>query len=295
LQSLVAGLLVGAPVFMKASSSDPWFPTLLVRSLEADAPLFQGAAGCAVWPGGSLELEASLFGHAEVVVAYGSQETLRSIQSRLPSSVRFVARGHRVSIAYLAREALERNRAVELAKALATDVAIYDQQGCLSPHLVLVETGGELEPEAFLELMLDVAPTIQGALPVGRIDPEQAARAMQLKGVYAFTGDVREAGGFTVVLTSERTFSPSCLGRVLLVRPIAGLEDALDYLEPVAAHLQGVALAAVEPRRTWIAERLAGLGAGRICPPGALQRPPAAWGGDGRPVLGDLVRWASLE
>jgi hypothetical protein len=288
LQSLFAAILARAPSFLKASTREPWFPTLLVRSIEDGIPVLRGAVACAAWPGGDPELEAALFAHAEVVVAYGSNETLASIQARVRPPARVVARGHRLSVAYVAREALTRARVRSLAEAIARDVAVFDQSGCLSPHAVLVERGGEVSPEAFARVLADQAfPAVEAALPPGRMELDRAAAIMQFKGVHAFTGEVLEGPGYAVVLTAG-LFEPSCLGRVLLVHPVGGPEDATAWLEPVAPLLQAMALEALEPRRTGLARAFALFGAGRICA-------PAGWGGDGRPMVGDLVRWVTLE
>ena len=44
-----------------------------------------------------------------------------------------------------------------------------------------------------------------------------------------------------------------------------------------------------------LAVPLARWGVPRICPLGQMQRPPLAWRHDGRPPLGELIRWTDLE
>ncbi|MED6314334.1 MAG: acyl-CoA reductase, partial [Verrucomicrobiota bacterium] len=73
------------------------------------------------------------------------------------------------------------------------------------------------------------------------------------------------------------------------------LEEALHVLEPVRESVSTVGIAASEARMRDIANQLAIWGVPRICPLGKMQRPPLAWRHDGRPALGELVRWSDLE
>ncbi|MCX6894765.1 MAG: acyl-CoA reductase, partial [Verrucomicrobia bacterium] len=63
----------------------------------------------------------------------------------------------------------------------------------------------------------------------------------------------------------------------------------------VRGKVSTVGLAATEGRAPKLAAELARWGATRICPLGEMQNPPLAWRHDGRPALGDLVRWTEVE
>src|SRR5207245_1030234 len=79
------------------------------------------------------------FGQAEAVIAYGSERAIQQIRGRVPPTVRFVPYGHKLSFGAIGREALESERCADTVDRAAYDVAKYDQQGCLSPHLFYVE------------------------------------------------------------------------------------------------------------------------------------------------------------
>jgi len=53
-----------------------------------------------------------------------------------------------VSFAYITKEALSGFSPKKLVVGAATDVVAWNQLGCLSPHVVYVETGGAVVPEA---------------------------------------------------------------------------------------------------------------------------------------------------
>src|SRR5437773_3213669 len=141
-QSLACALLVKSASLGKSASEEPLFPALFVQSLaEVDERL---AACFAVtwWPGGTEELEAVAFGRAEAVIAYGSEAAIDAVNTRVPLGVRFVAYGHKLSFGVIGCEWLSPERVEETARQAGYDVAKYDQQGCLSPHLFYVERGG---------------------------------------------------------------------------------------------------------------------------------------------------------
>ena len=84
-----------------------------------------------------------------MALAYGDNEVLSTIKSQVPVSTRFLAHGHKVSFEMVGREALDAAKATETARLAAYDVARYDQQGCYSPHVNFVETGGVISRSIF--------------------------------------------------------------------------------------------------------------------------------------------------
>jgi hypothetical protein len=96
---------------------------------------------------------------------------------------------------------------------------------------------------------------------------------------------------WTVVYDPDPTFTASCLNRTVRVKAIGDLGDVAKLAAPVGSLLQSVGLAASEPRATPLSEQLARLGASRISPIGEMAWPDPFWLHDGRPPLGDLVRW----
>jgi len=95
---------------------------------------------------------------------------------------------------------------------------------------------------------------------------------------------------WTVILDPDPVFTLSCLNRTVYVKPLP--EDFAGALRKVAGHLSTVG---IHPATSAHAERIAPLGVSRICPIGAMQRPPLSWHQDGEPVLLPLVRWIDFE
>jgi len=146
IQPLVRAFLAKSASLCKLSSRERVFPQLLKRTLaDVDYPLSESLA-VFHWKGGDASLEAPLFQRADAVIAFGDDATMSELRARLPWCVPFFPYGHCVSVAVVGRDRLARRRLPDLARALAEDVVLFDQAGCLSPRMVYVQEGGEAGP-----------------------------------------------------------------------------------------------------------------------------------------------------
>lgn len=304
LMSIVLGLLVRSAQFVKCARGTSLIPRLFAHSIyEADHKL--GAClELAEWPGGSVELEAALFSEAGYVTATGSDETLDSIRSRLPPRTRFLGYGHRVSFGYVAREALSSAGARRAARDAAEDVAAWDQQGCLSPHVFYIEERGAIGPRQFAAMLAEELARQEVEFARGELlIPESTTLSLKrdFYRVRAAASDETQlwasegSTAWTVVYEADPRFQLSCLNRFVHVKPAADLDDVLHHAELVRGQVSTVGLAAEGERESELATRLARWGVTRICRIGRMQRPPLGWRHDGRPALADLVTWSGWE
>src|SRR5262249_28279493 len=132
---LIFACAVRAASLVKSSADDPLLPALFAESLAEMDPDLGDCIAVVWWPGGDQTIEKPVFSRSDCVIAAGSDETIRAVQQRVKS--RFIGYGHRLSFGFIGKEALTDAKAV--ARRAALDVAMYDQQGCLSPHLFYVE------------------------------------------------------------------------------------------------------------------------------------------------------------
>src|SRR5262249_15288725 len=135
LPAIALGCLAGAAVVVKSGRRDSISAPALQPALPPVDPGPPATALPAHWPGGDAPREDDVLARADVVVVTGGPVALRALAPRLRRAV--VEHGPRVSAAVVARRALTDGAAV--AEALALDVAMHDQRGCLSPHAVWVE------------------------------------------------------------------------------------------------------------------------------------------------------------
>ncbi len=300
LDSVLFSLLVKSATLVKASSTEPILPLLFARSIqEVDSDL--GACLSVVsWPGGRAELEDLAFGRADVVVASGSDASLTAIQKR--TRKKFIGYGHKVSFSLVTKEGLV--DAKETAHKTAYDVALYDQQGCLSPQLVYVEEGGAVTPKKFATLLATGLVHWQTELPRGPVPPEVSttlrkvrdeAEWQTLAGKDVVLHASPHGTDWTVVYDADPIFVHAPLYRTIRVKPLRNVEQLREMLDPWRPYLEAVGVAAGPERMATLAEILGALGVSRVCPIGTMQCPPLSWRHGGRPRVGDLVRWVGVE
>jgi hypothetical protein len=208
-----------------------------------------------------------------------------------------------LSVACVAREALTGETLPQLAEAAAYDVSVWDQQGCLSPHSIYVEQGGGVSALEFADALSVEMERFESKYSRGRISTEAAASFAKLRGAYEFRASADKtvrvfgeaASSWAVIYEEEPMWATSCLNRLVFVKPIARLEDLPKHLSAVRGKLSCVGLEADGKRWESLAELFVTLEANRVCPLGRMQRPLPCWHHDGRPTLGELVRWVDGE
>ena len=284
-QTLLPALAARRPVLLKSPTAEPFFAPAFVRSLARRLPALGDAVAARVWAGGEDALEAPLLERAGVVVAYGGEEALASLERRARAlgSARFVGYGPKTSVAAVGRDADPE----AVAPGLARDVALFDQRGCLSIAAVYAE-GGEDRARGLAEALARDLGRLARTWPPGPADPESAGAARQVRAEAELRGlfQVAAAGGTesgpvragslaagTVLVEPEPAFRPTPGLRTVRVHPVADLGALPELLAPWRGRLQGAALAAADH----LAPALTALGVSRITGPGNLQHPDALW------------------
>jgi len=302
--ALLRSLLVKGPTLLKPGRGDVVLPVLFARALaDADRGLASSLA-VVYWPGGHPTLENAALEAADVVTAYGSDATVRELRTRVPVATRFVPYHHRVSVGVVGREALSGEEVRGTALDVARAVALFDQRGCVSPQLVLVEEGGETSAASFAEQLGTALSDLETVLPSGPVDAAEASALHQARGVAELTAGAASArvihGGratWSVLLGAhlEDLAAFPATGRVARVRPIGDLGEASALLEPFSANLQSVGFAGLGARLEGFARLLARQGVTRVVPFAAMPFPPAWWHHDGSGPLRALLSWVDLE
>jgi hypothetical protein len=304
LMSITLGVLLRSAQFVKCASGSSFLPRLYAHSLyDADHKL--GAClETAEWRGGNAAFEDELFAHCDCVTAAGNDETLAAIQQKLPTRVRFVGHGHRVSFGYVANGALTGFAARKIAADAATDIVAWNQLGCLSPHIIYVEHGGGVSAEQFAEMLAEELGRRETTEPRGDLPAESAATIASRRAFYevraAHSQGTRlwrseNSTAWTVIYEADARFQASCLNRFVYVKGTTDLTHTLQSADAVHGKVSTVGLVAPPDRAHEFAIQLARWGVTRICPLGQMQNPPLTWRHDGRPALADLVTWADFE
>ena len=300
LDSVIFSLLVKSATLVKASSAEPLLPVLFARSIQEIDPNLGACLSVVSWPGGNTDLEDLAYGRADIVVASGSDASLAAIQKRTRGT--FIGYGHKVSFSLVTKESLA--DAEETAHKAAYDVALYDQQGCLSPQLVYVEEGGAIAPKEFASLLATGLAHWQTELPRGPVTPEVSTAIRKVRDEaewQALAGkDIAlhaspQGTAWTVVYAADSTFVQSPLYRTVRVKPLRNIAQLGEIVDPWRPYLEAVGVAAGPERLAPLADTLGALGVSRVCPIGTMQLPPLSWRHGGRPRISDLVRWVGME
>ena len=304
LMSIVLGLLTRSAQFVKCASGAAFIPRLFAHSLYQVDPKLAACLEIAEWRGGNHDLEAALFAHADCLTATGSDETLAAIRAQLPTKVRMLGYGQRVSFGLVTREVLRDESIAQVVANTADDIIAWDQNGCLSPHVIYVEERGMVESDKFAELLALELAKREPAEPRGKISVAESAAITARRSLYeslaAHRGDLKfwssqNSTAWTVVFEHDTAFRFSPLNRFVFVKPVPDVSAVLQGVDEIRGKVSTVGIAAPPEKMKELAIKFAHWGATRICPLGQMQNPPLTWRHDGRPALGDLVVWTDFE
>jgi len=279
LWSICLGLMGKAANLVKCSSHDRIFPFRLMESFREEDDQLGQCVDVHYWGRDDTGLTDAAIEEADVVVAFGDDESIRQLQARVEPPRRFIGHGHMVSLAVVGQDAFES----EIARGLARDTAFYDQQGCLSPHVVYL-IGERPNCLAFCEVLARAMAELEREWPRRKLDPIEAARIQEARGSH----ELKQASdpvtrswssgtstAWTLLYDEDPAFEFSCLNRVLRVKRLEDPDLLDEALTPVRGRIRGVALAPGSLLDSAaISERL---GSPYLCAPGHLQLPPLSY------------------
>ncbi len=230
-------------------------------------------------PSGAAFLEERAAVGANPVIAYGTDESLRVIDAALPNGCWFEGRGHGLGIALVQAD---HDGASGHARALAEDVAAYDQAGCLSPRAVYVLGGSAGAVGAALDAELAKC---EAAWPRGPVDVGLASRIAQWQGLHAARAIAFHRGRTHAVAVHDRVEVPDAPGmRNIAVYPIASLAELCSMLAPIRAQITTLGIGGVGAPAS-LRDALGLPACVRAVPVGIMQDPPLDGYEDPRPPL----------
>jgi len=300
-----SALAMKSALFAKTSSLEPVLAPLLARTIAEEDPALGACLAVVWWKGGTVELDRAAIRGAPAVLAFGGEFAISSIARDVHPEARLVLQGPRVSVAYVSAASLRRAGLSALAARAAYDVALYDQQGCLSPHAIYVERGGEVGPSAFASALGSALEKLRDGLPRGGIEAEHAAR-LQLYRAQAQFEEAQEERGTRVLTSGEGTdwtviyeegarFEPTPAYRTIRVHSVSSAEEVVSALAPEAHWIEAVGLETKGAERTRLAALFSGTGVPRIAAVGSLQSPALTGTHGGVHRILPFIRWSTVE
>ena len=272
---LFHGIGAGMHVTMKPSSVEPVFTRLLANSANVVDP----NAPVAVATTNRDDLNVMVRA-ASICLVYGSDETAAKIQDSRRSRPTLTG-PHMESFAVVFASSLPTlEKSQETANRIATDVAIYDQSGCLSPIAVFIQDGGAVSPRRFADLLLSAL--VENPIFHGTCSPESIAP------VRLFLQESSLAGTRDLVLTSPDGIPPAIIF-CSRIRPAPGWRtvqvarfdspapDLSNLMPHLSGKIQGCASTGTSGETSWLLQKNPKYRGNYICEPGKLQDPPALW------------------
>lgn len=221
-----------------------------------------------------------------LVIVFGSAETVETFRATVPWHSRFLAFGHKISLAVVHREDVH----LETARGLVADVLTNAQQGCLAPHVCYVDGPDHGLMAAFCARAF--AQHFSAKEPPKWTHEAAAAIFTRRQAESALGSEVLtpEDGSlaWTVVACAGEEFEPAPAHNFLLVKKFSGADHLRALLAPASGMISTVALS---PHQ----QLIEGLGASRYCPIGRMQQPSLYWTQDGYLPLAEMVTWISIE
>lgn len=290
------GLSLRSATLVKAASGDRVFPALWARSIREIDPELGSCVSACYWPGGNRACEEIAFAAADLVVASGDNESITAMRARCRG--RFIGHGHRVSFAVVAREVLADARLAEdAADALALDVALWDQRGCLSPQVCFLEATFD-EARRFASRLTGAFDRQAKLLPPRQLSVEEQVAVRRFRNEAEWkkiagrdhalfaSGEALE---WSLVVEADPIFRPTPLCRSLRILSLRDIREIGRSLLAARPFLQAAGLACPNARREEIWSILREAGVPHLATLGEMQRPPLSWRQDGRPRIADWV------
>ncbi|WP_458413104.1 acyl-CoA reductase [Schinkia sp. CFF1] len=304
LWSFVSGLLVKAGNIGKVPSAEPLFASWFAKLLAEVEPKLANCFAVIWWKGGDENRERTIFKQSNLVIGYGGNQTLEALEKEIPITTRFIPYGHKVSFGIVSNAALDSQKAWKTAHQAALDVVMYDQQGCYSPHMFYVQSGGKVSPREFALYLATELDSFEKRYPRRILSMEESssfASWKQKEEMSLFSNRNKEvlgtaANDWAVVYEEGSTaFSPSPLNRVIKVMSFDKIEDIVPSIKPYRSFLQTIGMAADPKELFQWSDLLGRIGVTRITALGRMTSPEAGWHHDGRFNLMDLVNIIDIE
>ncbi|WP_411146925.1 acyl-CoA reductase [Streptomyces sp. x-80] len=273
--SVVEGLLTGNVNVLKTSGSDTLLAQHLLAELAAADPT--GALARRIvalrFPSSRQEWLRLMCAPADAVAAWGGEDAVAGITELVPPGCRLVEWGHKISFAYLTREAW---CDPAVLAALAADVCRLDQQACSSPQVVYLDTEDTDEVFAFAEEFAAVLAETSAAFPAPALDAAEQAEitttelVARLEQHLGLTKVITADDGTWRVLADTRpALTASPLHRSIWVKPLPG-KDITATLRPMRRYLQTAAIGGNRADTARLSRAVLTAGALRVTPVGAM-------------------------
>ena len=232
---------------------------------------------------------------ADCRVFWGGEEGLRGIR-KLPqkTSCKDIIFGPKYSFAIFEKEALESVDLEKYLESLVTDILIFNQGACSSPHVLFIEKSS-FKIEEVCNKFVDMFRKVIRRNPISSINVEETSSIINIRGEYELdlnkmlycSNDLQ----YTILINKDLKLEEPVGGRTIFVKEV---DDVFEVEELITPRIQTVGIAFKrEERAMKLADSLTRLGVDRIVKVGYMSLYDTPW--DGTFPINELVRWCSLN
>jgi hypothetical protein len=250
------------------------------------------------WPGGDESVEDVFFGPGafDRIVIWGAPDAVASVKRRALFT-KLVTLNPRYGMSWIGREAFENDDYKEVARRGAVDTMIWNQKACIASSVHYVE-GDDEQVTAYAQAVQKelaewdrVAPNFLDPAAQGQIRRLRRGKLMNAQWLAnkQNEGDKKNEGVSSVVIVIKGEFDmmDHTLSRMVIVRQVSRLEDALPFLN------ESVSTVGVFPesRRLELCDRILARGVSTSYPMGMGDRMSTGLAHDGMKVYSELMDW----
>lgn len=241
---------------------------------------------------GKLNEEFSLIADCKLI--WGGESAVRAITA-LPQKphCEMIIFGPKYSFGVYDKECIENNTFEKYLERSCTDISLFNQMACSSPHVLFFEKSklsleniGDKIKQQFEKLSSKYFGDIQQGI---------AAKIINSRGEYLLGIDKRAIMpthlGWTILINQEVCLEEPVHGRCIFIKEVECIEDVLPH---VTKKVQTVSLGMLSRTRIQhFAKKLSYLGVARCVAPGKMHDFDTPW--DGMFTLNRLVRWPLIK
>jgi hypothetical protein len=250
------------------------------------------------WPGGDENVEGVFFGPGafDRIVIWGAPDAVASVKRRALFT-KLVTLNPRYGMSWIGREAFENDDYKEAARRGAVDTMIWNQKACIASSVHYVE-GDDEQVMAYAGALQKelaewdrVAPNFLDPAAQGQIRRLRRGKLLNAQWLAnkQNEGDKKNEGVSSVVIVVKGEFDmmDHTLSRMVIVRQVSRLEDALPFLN------ESVSTVGVFPesRRMELCDRILARGVSTSYPLGMGDRMSTGLAHDGMKVYSELMDW----
>ena len=244
------------------------------------------------WQGGDEKIERTLFfpNAFDRIVVWGSPDSIASVRARA-GFTKVLCFNPRYSVSFLGREALSEANLDETAARAVCDSMVENQKACIASLVHYIE-GTVEDAERYAAAVERALEQWDTQLPHPLLKRHRAQLKRIERGtildarlhLHEVDGAYRSA---VVVAPHDFQIKDHPMCRLIVVRPVANLDECLRFLHP------GVATVGIFPETARVAlrDRVAARGVSNIVPLGHAGAAAAGSSHDGMLVLSELVDW----